>query len=131
MKDFIFILGFLCYFVINTVAGQQTWKEEGSNVMAGFSELYKEDIKLENTQDNQNDKMNENKNELVLINEQSIINLINQLKEKVTEQDGTIELLRSQIVELQKLTVNNQNNINNNDERITINSGKIFHSKFV
>ena len=79
MKDFIFILGFLCYFVINTVAGQQTWKEEGSNVMAGFSELYKEDIKLEKTQDNQNDKMNE------------LEGLIIQLKEKVTEQDGTIE----------------------------------------
>ena len=105
MKDFIFILGFLCYFVINTVAGQQTLKEEQSNVMAGFSELYKEDIKLEKTQDNQNDKMNE------------LEGLINQLKEKVTEQDGTIEWLRSQIVELQKLTVKN-------DERITINSGK-------
>ena len=123
MKDFIFILGFLCYFVINTVAGQQTWKEEGSNVMAGFSELYKEDIKLEKTQDNQNDKINENKNEIEDIF--SIVKLLvreledenNQLKEKVTEQDG-------KIVELQKLTVNNQNNINNNDERITLNSGK-------
>ena len=96
MKDFIFILGFLCYFVINTVAGQQTLKEEQSNVMAGFSELYKEDIKLEKTQDNQNDKMNE------------LEGLINQLKEKVTEQGN-------QIVELQKLNL---------DERITINSGK-------
>ena len=105
MKYFIFILGFLCYFVINMVAGQQTWKEEGSNVMAEFSELYKEDIKLEKNQDNQNDKMNE------------LEGLINQLKEKVTEQDGTIEWLRSKIVELEKLTVKN-------DERITINSGK-------
>ena len=26
---------------------QQTWKEKTSNVMAGFSELYKKDIKLE------------------------------------------------------------------------------------
>ena len=128
MKDFIFILGFLCHFVINTAAGHQTWKEERSNVMGRFSELYKKDVKLEKTQDNQNDKIIENKNELedlrLLVKEQE--NEIHELKEKATEQEGTNKWLISQIVELQKLTVNNQNNINNNYARITINSGKYF-----
>ena len=65
MKDLIFILGFLSLFVINTATGYQTWKEDRPKVFSRFTGLYQKDVILEKNLNNQNVKINENKEELV------------------------------------------------------------------
>jgi len=138
MKGFIIIFFSLCF--TNIAANDPTWPQERVKIMGRFTDLYKDDRKLNEGQDVQNIQIDENKvglenlrllfkenedktnNELkdlkLLVKEQE--NEINDLKISKKLQHDTNEFLKSQIVDLYKISANNKNNVVINDEKIAV-----------